>query len=63
MGYSPWGRKESDTTEQLTLSLFTFPQLQWPGPRTGVSRGGEDAPDCHLAIKIIRHPGFLLLPR
>ena len=20
-GYSPWGRKESDTTEQLTLSL------------------------------------------
>ena len=20
MGYSPWGRKESDTTEQLTLS-------------------------------------------
>ena len=23
-GYSPWGRKESNTTEQLTLSLFTF---------------------------------------
>ena len=22
--YSPWGRKESDTTEQLTRSLFTF---------------------------------------
>ena len=21
-GYSPWGRKESDTTEQLMLSLF-----------------------------------------
>ena len=21
MGYSPWGRKELDTTEQLTLSL------------------------------------------
>jgi len=21
-GYSPWGRKESDITEQLTLSLF-----------------------------------------
>ena len=21
MGYSPWGRKESDTTERLTLSL------------------------------------------
>ena len=24
-GYSPWGRKESDTTEQLTLSHFTTP--------------------------------------
>ena len=23
VGYSPWGRKESDTTEQLTLSLFS----------------------------------------
>ena len=22
MSYSPWGHKESDTTEQLTLSLF-----------------------------------------
>ena len=24
MGYSPWGCKESDTTEQLTLSLFSL---------------------------------------
>ena len=23
-GYSPWSRKESDMTEGLTLSLFTF---------------------------------------
>ena len=23
MGYSPWGQKELDTTEQLTLLLFT----------------------------------------
>ena len=23
-GYSPWGRKESDMTEQISLSLFTF---------------------------------------
>ena len=22
MGYSPWGRKESDTTERLTLTLW-----------------------------------------
>ena len=25
MGYSPWGRKESDMTEQLTLSLSLSP--------------------------------------
>ena len=24
VGYIPWGCKESDMTEQLTLSLFTF---------------------------------------
>ena len=24
-GYSPWGRQESDTTERLSLSLFTVP--------------------------------------
>ena len=24
MGYSPWGHKESDMTDLLTLSLFTF---------------------------------------
>ena len=23
-GYSPWGHKETDTTEQLTLSFFHF---------------------------------------
>ena len=30
-GYSPWGCKQSDTTEQLTLSLFTV--LSGPAPR------------------------------
>ena len=24
MGYSPWGHRELDTTEPLTLSLFMF---------------------------------------
>ena len=24
MGYSPWGRKESDKIEQLTLSLLDY---------------------------------------
>ena len=27
MGYSPWGHKESDTTEVLTLSLFAHCSL------------------------------------
>ena len=27
MGYSPWSHKESSTTERLTLSLFTKPQM------------------------------------
>ena len=26
VGYSPWGHRELDTTEQLTLSPFFFPQ-------------------------------------
>ena len=29
MGYNPWGHKESDTTEQLTLmSLYSIKQKQ-----------------------------------
>ena len=28
MSYSPWGRKESDTTEQLSLSLSYFQHQQ-----------------------------------
>ena len=31
-GYSPWGCKESDTTEQLTLSLFQFQKLLFSQP-------------------------------
>ena len=27
MGYSPWGHKESDTTERLTLSLSSLLDL------------------------------------
>ena len=36
MGYSPWGRKESDTTEQLTHTLTTVmsadPTYLWLPP-------------------------------
>ena len=30
MGYSPWGHKELDTTEQLTLSLIRWPLERSP---------------------------------
>ena len=33
VGYSPWGHKESDTTEQLTLSLSFIVDLQYCGLR------------------------------
>ena len=29
VGYSPWGHKESDTTEQLTHSLFDDAYSPW----------------------------------
>ena len=52
VGCSPWGRKESDTTERL-LSLFTF--MHWrrkwqPTPvfLPGESQGQGSLVDCHL---------------
>ena len=54
MGYSPWGRQELDTTEQLTsLSLFTF--MHWrrkwkPTPvfLPGESQGWWSLVGCRL---------------
>ena len=28
-GYNPWGHKDSDTTEGLTLSLFSIMKIVW----------------------------------
>ena len=33
VGYSPWGRKESNTTEQLAQKLLTLEQMQISVPR------------------------------
>ena len=33
VGYSPWGRKESDMTERLTLSLFLGESYSEKGSR------------------------------
>ena len=38
--YSPWGHKESDTTERLSLSLMMEFQL-FSSPSLGVGVGGE----------------------
>ena len=35
MGYSPWGHKELDRTEQLSLSVFFMVQLSHPYMTTG----------------------------
>ena len=42
MGYSPWGHKESDTTEQLTLSPSTCKQgRESPGWEADLFAGRE----------------------
>ena len=51
VGCSPWGRKESDTTEQLQLSLFTFMhwEKKWqPAPvlLPGESQGWRSLVGC-----------------
>jgi hypothetical protein len=41
VGYSPWGHKESDKTEQLTLSLLS---VSHPHPTSPVSSLERDCP-------------------
>ena len=47
MGYSPWGRKESDMTEQLSNSGKNLQGLS-PSALRGVQRGPEvgGCPHC-----------------
>ena len=51
--YSPWGSEESDTTERLSLSLFTFThwRRKWqpiPVFLPGESQGRRSLVCCHL---------------
>jgi len=55
VGYSPWGRQESDMTEPLSLSLLTF--MHWrrkwqPTPvfLPGESQGRGSLVGCHLWV-------------
>ena len=41
MGYSPWGRKESDMTERLTLTLASQGTSGPSGDTSGVTSGGD----------------------
>ena len=51
MGYSPWGCEQSDTTEQLTLSVFRGDLV------LSIMLMGERQP-CVLGV---RHSSFLLV--
>ena len=52
-GYSPWGHKEADTTEQLTLSLFSvgFVSFQTVSPE---SWGSKRLPLSHCEVAASR---------
>jgi len=58
VGYSPWDRKESDTSERLTLSLFTLNQ----GLAKNVGKGGggpgekETVESCLKGLHIRNQP-------
>ena len=52
-GYSPWGRKESDTTERLTLILLPFISL--------FLFFFFSVPFCFLAVKYFPCLVFLLI--
>ena len=44
VGYSPWGCKESDTTEQLSLSVYKLKKSQrrrWTGKKKVVTIDGD----------------------
>ena len=61
-GYSPWGLKELDTTEWLTLSLllnFCTPPEQ--SPMTGVKRYNRDSKVFEWVNEIMRAWNFILL--
>ena len=50
-GYSSWGRKESDTTEQLTLSLHEL--SRGPGTNPLLIQGMTVFDNCQLLFLIL----------
>ena len=58
MGYSPWGCKESDTTEQLSVHLGTSLAVHWlrlcasnPGSADLIPGQGAKIPPAHIESK------------
>ena len=56
VGYNPWDPKESDTTEQLTFSLFTFAQPL--GPRYWALPGGASGSEPSCQSRRHKRRGF-----
>ena len=56
MGYSPWGHKESDTTERLSLPQV-LAIVNSDSTNTGCIYlfGLEFFPDIHLAVGLLGH--------
>ena len=55
MGYSPWGRKESDTTEQLRTDTHTHTHTHTqhtlsPGPHQNGSQDGKNTDIAKLIL-------------
>ena len=56
MGYSPWGHKESDTTEQLTLWTSQEVLVVKNPPASAVRTLGQEEP---LEEDMAAHPSIL----
>ena len=57
-GYSPWGGKESDTTERLHFSLYKVPQMGHLNNRnvTSHSSGGRK-PTIKVSVGLVSQVG------
>ena len=49
-GYSPWGRKESDTTERLSTLGSVRPDLEFFAAKDGEARYSQQKQDLELTV-------------
>ena len=56
MGYCPWGPKELDMTERLTLSLFLgtkILQTSWPKPNQPTKQRNKHKEEMELNMALV----------